>query len=189
MASRDNQLVTYVTDAEKKQLEEWADETGKSLSALLREAVLEYTDHDRARRIEEKVDHLIECLDTPADGEHTHTKTTGVSRSVPEKARAVADHIFAHYDPPIKGDDVELAIENSADVGDERSVRKYKEQLKKRDLLFEHPHQPVWTDQVDEWVKWVEKAHVDLDPHEVTDDYGLSIDEYTDLVEEVVADA
>lgn len=182
--SRDNQIITYVTDAEKRQLKEWAAKTGKSQSELAREAILEFTDHDRTRRLEEKVDRILNTLDAAADGQHTHTNSTSTSRSVPEKARAIADHLNQHHETPVKTDDVELAIENIADVGDDRSVRKYKSQLKKRDHLFEHPLQPVWTDSKQEWVNWMEGATVDADPHEVTDDYGVTPDEYADLAME-----
>jgi hypothetical protein len=184
MGDRDHQLVTYVTAAEKKQLQEWAEKTGKSQSALLREAVLEYTDHDRTRRIEEKVDQILDRMDAH-DGD-THTHKGGNTKSVPEKARAVADHLYSHYDAPINESDVELAIENIADVGDDRSVRKYKSQLKKRNLLFEHPAQPVWTDDKQEWVEWMELAHVEsVDVSEATAGYGISNEEYADLAEEL----
>lgn len=185
MSDRNNQVITYVTDAEYRQLKEWSDDTGKSMSHLLREAVLEYVDHDRTRRIEEKVDRLLEVVDASDAGEHTHTNTG--QKSVPEKARAVADHIYQQYDAPIKADDVEVAIENIARVGDDRSVEKYKQQLKKRDLLFAHPHQPVWTDNKEEWVGWVEGASVGGDVPDEIDDYRMDRSEYVELVEELNA--
>lgn len=183
MTSRDNQVITYVTDAEYKQLKEWSEETGKSMSHLLREAVLEYTDNDRTRRIESKVDRILERVDAPEAGTHTHTNPG--SKSVPEKARAVADHIYAQYDPPVNDDDVEIAIENIAAVGDDRSIEKYKQQLKKRDLLFEHPYQPVWTDNEREWVEWVENATVQSDVHDIVDEYRMAVDDYIQIAEQI----
>jgi hypothetical protein len=180
MSEKSEQVKAYVTPAEKKQLKEWAAETDQSLSSLVRQAVLEYTDRDRAARIEDKLDRVLDSL---GDDAHTHTARPG--NSVPEKTRAIADHIYQHYDGAIKGDDVELAIENIAAVGDARSVRKYKKQLKKRNLLFKHPNQPVWTDDKEQWVGWVEGAYVDVDLNDVTDPYNIDAGEYADLVEEL----
>lgn len=178
MTNRDNLVKIYLTDEEKAQFTRWADEAGKTQSELGRDAILEYLDKDRAARIEDKLDRVLDALDS---GEHTHTKTSRSKNSVPETARQVAKHIHANYETPIKGTDVELAIENIAEVGDERSVAKYKDQLKKRNLLFKHPHQPVWTDMKDEWVEWVENATVNPDISEMTADYGIDTDEYIEL--------
>jgi len=172
MSKRNNRVVTYLTDDEYGQLKEWADEADKPLSQLLRQAVLEYTDKDRLLRMEDKIDTLLAYSE---NGTHTHTKS---NNSVPEKARAIAQHIYKEHSPPIKEDDVELAIENIADVGDERSVEKYKSQLKKRQLLFCHPFQPVWTDKKQQWVKWVEQSDVADQSHEIADEYNMSISEY-----------
>jgi len=190
VTKRDNVVKTYLDDEEKRQLAEWADESGKSQAALLRQAVLEYLDHDRAARIESevrdlntKVDDVLSLLD---DG-GTHTHTTSGPQSVPEKARRVARHIYDRYDIPVSTTDVELAIENIADVGDDRSIQKYKRQLKKRGLLYQHPSGNVWTDETDEFVSWVEGAYHEPDVHDVTDAYDISTDEYIDIAEKVTA--
>jgi hypothetical protein len=183
MPNRSKQLKIYVTEAEMKQLKEWKEQTGKSLSELGREAILEYTDHDRTRRIEEKVDQLLECIDHSEAGTHTHTNAN--TNSVPETARAVVDHIYSEYEAPIKDDDVEIAIENIAGVGDERSIDNYKSQFKKRGLLYEHPNSPVWTDDKTQWVTWVENATVDPDINERTEPYKMTRSEYIELAEEI----
>jgi len=190
VTKRDNVVKTYLDDEEKRQLVEWADDTGKSQAALLRQAVLEYLDHDRAARIEEevrelntKVDDILACVDD--GGSHTHT--TSAPQSVPEKARSVARHIFDRHGMPIKTGDVELAIENIADVGDDRSVKKYKHQLKKRGLLYEHPNGNVWTDKTEQFVRWVEGAFVNPDVYAETDEYDINQDEYVEIVEEIEA--
>jgi len=181
MPEKSEQVKAYVTPAEKRQLKEWAEETDQSLSSLVRQAVLEYTDRDRTARIEDKLDRVLDSLDADA---HTHKRpASGTARSVPEKARGVADHIYQHHDSVVRGDDVELAIENIASVGDERSVRKYKAQLKKRNLLFKHPNQEVWTSERDRWVSWVEGAYVDVDLHEVTEPYNIDTTEYREIAE------
>jgi len=187
MSNRDNRVVTYLTDAEKAQLDEWAETTDKSMAHLLREAVLEYTDRDRTARIEEKVDKALTLLE---DGEHTHTRTSESSasgntqKSVPEKAREIARRVYQNHESPVKGTDVEIAIEDIAG-GDERTLAKYTDQLKKRDLMFEHPVQPIWTDSKREWVQWVENATVDKSVHDWTDEYRMSFEEYDDIAEEI----
>jgi len=178
MPGRDNPVTVYLTDEEKAQLTEWADEAGKSQSDLCREAIMEYTDRDRAARIESKLDRVLSSL----DGEtHTHTPPKK-SASVPERARSIARRLYEHNDMPVKGSAVEIAIENVAG-GDDRTVSKYKEQLKKRGLLYEHPMQPVWTDQKREWVQWVENATVDTDVHEWVDQYDVTVDEYNEIAD------
>jgi predicted transcriptional regulator len=185
MSDKTEQVKTYVTPAEKRQLKEWAEETDQSLSSLVRQAVLEYTDRDRTARIEDKLDRVLASLD---DDAHTHKGSmSGPSRSVPEKARAVADHLYQNYEGVIRGDDVELAIENIADVGDDRSVDKYKTQLKKRNLLFKHPNQDIWTPEKEQWVNWVEGAYVDVDVHSMTEPYNIDFSEYNALAEAVKA--
>lgn len=143
-------LQIYVTEENYQQLKEWADETGKSISELGREAILEYTDHDRLRRIEDKLDLLV---DTDSEANNTHTQRTN---SVPKKARAVADHIFSTYDEVVKNEDVEFSIENIAGVGDSRSIKRYKNQFRKRGLLYEHPGDPpLWTTGTDQFTEWL----------------------------------
>lgn len=182
MGNRDNPVTVYLTDAEKQKLDRWSDEVDKPLSQLCRDAILEYTDRDRTERIEHEVRDVNDKLDrvlSLVDGEHAHT--SGGQKSVPEKARSVAQHLYRNHETPIQEKDVVMAIENIADVGDERSVGKYKEQLKKRELLFEHPNSPVWTDDKEEWVGWVEGAYHNPDIHEVTAEYGMSTTEYAQL--------
>jgi len=82
MDKRNNPVTVYLTDEEKAQLQRWADESGKSLSDTLREAVLEYTDKDRFARIEDKLDRALALADGGTDtscaGEHTHAPQSTV---------------------------------------------------------------------------------------------------------------
>jgi len=190
VSKRDNVVKTYLDDEEKRQLVEWSEDTGKSQAALLRQAVLEYLDHDRSARIEAEVRDLNTKVDdilTHLDDSGSHTHTSSGPQSVPEKARAVARHIHDRHDIPIKTSDVEIAIENIADVGDDRSIDKYKRQLKKRGLLYQHPSGTVWTDEKTQFVNWVEGAYHDPDLHEVTDEYDIDTDEYIDIADKVTA--
>lgn len=187
MSRRDNPVKTYLSDEEEKKLEQWADEVDKSKSELLRDAVMEYTDLDRYERIEHDLNQLTEKVDrvlTLVDGEHAHTKGSDRTTSVPEKARTIARRLYKNHEVPVKTKDVELAIEDIAG-GDERTVSKYKDQLKKRGLLYEHPNSPVWTDDQSQYVKWVEGAYHNPDVHEVTQEYGMSTTEYTQHAEEI----
>lgn len=181
MGSRDNPVTVYLTDDEKQQVKKWADKSGKTVSGLVRDAVLEYTDRDRAARIEDKLDRTLSLL---SDGEHTRTQEIGRNASVPEKARAIARRLYNNHEMPVKGNDVELAIEDIAGA-DDRTIDTQKDQLKKRGLLYEHPMQPVWTDSKRQWVKWVESATVDADVHDWTDEYDLSTTEYHDIAKEI----
>jgi hypothetical protein len=184
MSERCNQVITYLDDAEYQQLQEWSDTTGKSMSHLLREAILEYTDRDRTARIEEKVDRVLAQF---GETEHTHTWNMDPpkpQKSVPDKAREIARRLYSNHEMPVKGTDVELAIEDIAG-GDTRTVAKYKDQLKKRGLLYEHPVQPVWSDEKTQWVKWVENATVSGSVLDWTTEYGIETDEYEKIASEV----
>lgn len=185
MADRRNPVTVYLTDSEKQKLETWADEVDASLSHLCREAIREYTDRDRTERVEHEVRDINDKLDrviTLLDGEHTHTSGPDKTTSVPDKARQIARRLYSNHDTPIQTADVDLAIEDIAG-GDDRTVGKYHDQLKKRGLLYEHPNSPVWTDTKSEWVEWVEGAYHNPDVHEVTQEYGMSTTEYTELAE------
>lgn len=184
MSRRDNQVKTYLTDKENAKLERWADKVDKSKSELLRQAVLEYTDRDRVERIESEVRDLHGKVDrvlSLVDGGHTHTQG---NKSIPQKAREIAETIYQNHTMPIKDTDVELVIENIGG-GDERTLEQYKNQLKKRELLFEHPNSSVWTNDKQKWVKWTENAYHNPDVHEVTQEYGTSTTEYIEITEEL----
>lgn len=162
MADRDNQVITYLNDKEHSQLKEWSNETGKSMSHLLREAILEYTDRDRAARLEgqiedidEKVEQVLASLES--DTAHTHKNNgppTQGSEAV-EKARSIVSRLQANHDEVMKDEAVQRAIEDIAGI-DDRTVRKYKRLFRKRGILFEHPGEPpIWTTESEQWFKWL----------------------------------
>jgi len=177
---RDNPVTAYLSDREKSKLKKWSNECDKPQSQLVREAIIEYMDNDRTARLEEKVDR---CLTLLENDEHTHTNPA--QGKVPKRARSIAKRIYANHTVPVQENDVEIAIEDIAG-GDDRTLKKYKEQLKKRGLLYEHPMQPVWTDDKEHWVKWVESATVDSDIYERVDDYGMTTNEYHEIAERVL---
>ena len=187
MTERDNPVTAYLTDDEKQKVERWSNELDKTQSELIRQAITEFTDRDRYERIEHEIGEVHDKLDrvlASLGDEHTHTSADPRTRSVPEKARDIARRIYRNHDLPVNDADVELAIEDIAGA-DERTVSKYKSQLKKRGLLFEHPNSPVWTDEKTEWVSWVEGAYVNPDVHDVTQEYGISTTEYTKTAEQI----
>ena len=158
MSRRSNPVTVYLTDEEKSSLERWADDAEKTQSQLLREAVLEYLDHDRAARIEDEVRDISRKLDDvlgQLDSSSTHTHTTP-SDSL-STARQMIRTLQRNYSEAIKADDVETVIENHAGI-DERTIRKYKRLFRSRGLLFEHPgDRPLWTTETDLWGRWVKQ--------------------------------
>jgi len=165
MSKRNNRVVAYLTDDELKALKEWSDETDKSRSHLVREAILEYLDHDRTDRIEEVVREnnqlLSELADTLAEpSTHTHTDEPACT-SAPsgsnstEKMRSMVDRVQTNHAPVVNADDLDRIIEDEAGA-DDRTLRKYKGLMRKRGLLFEHPGDPpLWTTETDQWLDWL----------------------------------
>jgi hypothetical protein len=191
MTRRNNKVSVYLSDAELSQIREWADEAEKPVSQLLRDAVLEYTDRDRVKRIEDDIGGIDEKLDqllAQIDTEHTHTRSRNSDsrqQSVPETTREIAQIVYDKHGVPVPDKDVELVIENNAG-GTDRTKRQYKSQLKKRELLFKHPAAEVWTDDKEQWVGWQVKAtpgEVDVDA--VTDEYGMRTDEFEKIAEAI----
>jgi hypothetical protein len=186
MSRENNPLTVYLSDDEMATLKQWKNKTGKSLSELGREAITEYTDHDRIERVEHDVAQLDEKLERVlalVEGEHTHTRG---QKSVPEKAREIADAVYQKHEMPVNEATLEIEIENHAG-GDDRTLEKYKKQLKKREFLFEHPNSAVWTSEKRQWVRWTENAYVNEDVHDITQGYGTSTTEYISIAEELEA--
>lgn len=161
MTGRDNQVKTYLTDAEYLQIKDWADKTDKSMSELVRQAILEYTDRDRVERLEsdmtelhEKIDRVLTLVENDA---HTHKDEPPMNQSgtALETARDIIRRLQENHEKIIKNADVERAIEDMAGI-DDRTIRKYKDIFRKRGLLFEHPGESaVWTTDTDEWLEWM----------------------------------
>lgn len=188
--SRDNRAVTYLTDDEIAGLKAWSDETGKSVSNLIREAVREYLDHDRNDRIERQLaqlnDRVEEVHALVENSEHTRTNSalsSGGSDTV-EKAREIHRRISNNHEPVVKDEPVTRAIEDIAGA-DPRTVDKYKAVLKRRLLLFKHPHSAVWTVDRKQWLEWCQQ-NIDHNPElsvgDVVDGYDLTKQEYAELV-------
>lgn len=162
MTRRDNVVSTYLSDDEKADLSRLAEKANESQSTLVRKALLEYIDHDRNARLEEKVRGLDDKMDRVLehlsdDTTHTHKEHEPPSKatSVTEKARHMMRAIHDRDGEVLKNHDLELVIENHSG-GDDRTIRKYKDHLRKRGLLLENPSEvPTWTTDADLWSGWL----------------------------------
>lgn len=185
MPTRNNVKKTYLSDEEAARFSKWADEAEKSESALLRQAVLEYLDKDRAARIEEKVDRLEAKIDElhphpEADTAHTHkpTNTMSASSEVAENKRQIVRRIQSNHSEVFKDDVLVRAIEDTAGY-DDRTIDKYKRIVRERGLLFEHPGEsPLWTTETETWLDWM-SSYLQLNGRDeaeaVVDDYPARI--------------
>jgi hypothetical protein len=165
----------------REQIDEWDGENPGHVGYHVEQALKEYVDTDRYARIEDKVDSVLAHV-SDGGGAHTHT-TTQASETV-ERARQIYRRLADNHGLVVKDDDVIRAVEDIAGA-DDRTVQKYKEVLKRRSLLFEHPaDSAVWTTDREKWVRWTEN-HVDNNPtltvHDVIDEYDLDIDRYDEL--------
>ena len=185
MSQRNNRAVTYLTDEEAAQLSEWAEDSGKSQSTLLREAVLEYLDRDRANRVEELAREnrdLLEDLHAHiCDGDpHTHKDQGGMKRGSDslEKARQMVRRLQENHGEVIKAADVDRVIEDIAGV-DDRTLEKYKSIFRRRGILFEHPGETaVWTTEGNQWLNWLERYAALNGPEaaeEIADQYPTDV--------------
>jgi hypothetical protein len=162
MSKRDNQIVAYLTDAEKSQLSQFVQDSEKTQSEVVRRAILEYLDHDRAARVEsevrdlhDKVDRVLDTLDSGDSHTHMNQPPMNQGSTAVERARDMVRRIQGNHEMIIKDDDVERVIEDNAGA-DDRTIRKYKQLFRKRGLLFEHPgERPVWTLESSQWCDWI----------------------------------
>jgi hypothetical protein len=124
--------------------------TDGTLGEHAENALLEYMDRDRDARVEEKVDRNRELLEelcdavSEADG-HTHTPDSDISEPstsgspTVERTRQIAKRLQSESDSVVSNDDVERAIVDIAG-GHDQTVKKYKSELRRRGLCFEHPN-------------------------------------------------
>jgi len=201
MADRDHRVVTDVPESWVIELDELAETAGKSRADILRDAIREYLDHDRAARIEAdiadlkaEVADLQQAVSDETTHTHKHDTVTKASETV-EKTREIADRLRSNYEHSCRTNELERCIKDIAG-GDRRTVQKYKSELKDRSLAFEHPNDstPVWFTDRQQW-RDAAKRHASntLDPKqtlkELCDDYGdITPSDVADLAAEVAAD-
>jgi len=124
-------------------------------------ALREYINEDRQARLERNQHEIQEQLSdvrallSEREGTHTHKADPGCAESDP--VAEIHRRVVNNYKGAVKDGDVERVIENvrDLDIGDPRTLRRYKQKLRQRGLLFEHPGEPpLWTADRDMWTNW-----------------------------------
>lgn len=180
MADNRKRLQVYLEPEEYKQLKEWSNETGKSMSEIARTGIMEYTDQDRQKRIEDKVDKVLTLVE---NGEHTHTTENTVQTDTSEtvaKMRQIVERLQsnANQDGVVSDSTVKQAIEDIAG-GHDKTLKKYKQIVRERGLLFEHPGETsTWTLDSEMWMGWM-KNYANLngvdEAEKITDNYPANV--------------
>jgi hypothetical protein len=165
-------------------------------------ALLEYMDRGRDTRIEEKIDanrELIEQLQQTLSEEtgHTHTPESGFSEPdtsgspTVERTRKIAERLQSQAEIGVENEQVERAIVDLAG-GHDQTVRKYKTELRRRGLLFEHPNDdsPMWYLEREPWFNAVKSYALETpDPEgtvsKVVDEYPVKTRQIADDLEVV----
>lgn len=194
---RERRLQVYLQPEEFKQLKEWSTETGKSMSDLARDAILEYTDVDRYERIEQELATVADRLgrlERALSDDDTHTHKDGVyigTSETVQKTWEIAERLNQNHDDLLSASDVDRAIKDIAG-GDPRTVRKYRAELKERSLAFEHPNpdSDTWFLSVDMFLEDLEGyANQTQKPEAIVQrelsKYGLSFPDVRDKLETI----
>jgi hypothetical protein len=167
-------LNAEVADRFRAFVQEAEGKTDGTLGEHVETALLEYMDRDRGSRIEDKIDQnreLIEQLhQTLSEGDgHTHTPESGFSGSqtqpqtpntsgspTVERTRKIAERVYDLTEVSAPTEQVERAIVDIAG-GHDQTVQKYKKELRRRGLLFEHPSEnaDLWYVDRSEWAERV----------------------------------
>lgn len=128
-------------------------------------ALSEYLNEDRQARLEknqhEMQEQLHELRTLVAESQSTHTHKDEAGCTNGTRVEAIHREIVNMDSGAVKDEAVERVIEDVADldVGDPRTIRRYKTKLRQRGLLFEHPGEPpLWTADRDLWAKWATGA-------------------------------
>jgi Arc/MetJ-type ribon-helix-helix transcriptional regulator len=144
-------------------LDQQADEAGKSRADLIRTAIREYLDEDRAARLEADMAEVMSQLDR-IEGElsggdtHTHMppdqgETTTEASETVQRTFEIAERLQSNHEGRILEKTLNRAIKDIAG-GDPRTVAKYQTELKERDHAYEHPSDdiPRWYLDRDKWL-------------------------------------
>lgn len=169
-----------------------ADEDGNThgrLGEALEDAMREYMDETRDARLENKIDDIRAML-SENDDTHTHDTCTPQSPTA-EKVADIVERIESDIDTnreiyTVQDDDVVRAIEEVAGA-DDRTVSKYRTQIKRRGELYQHPISRVWMSQAEAWaVQWA-YGHIEstpgASPEDVLEEYPMTHDEFIEILE------
>lgn len=152
-----SQFVEWVEDVEGQKHGE--------IGRHVENALSEYMNEDRQARLEKNQQeiqeelHDLRALLDERDSTHTHKTNAGCNES--DLVSEIHRQIVHNYDGAVKDEDVERTIVDVAElpVGDPRTISRYKQNLRKRGLLYEHPGEPpIWTDDREMWVRWANGA-------------------------------
>jgi len=198
MPNRDCRIVADVPERWVVDLDEMAEQAGKSRAHIIRDAVREYIDHDRTARLESEVSDISAQLDRIEDAlsdgsthTHKHEVATGTSETV-AKTREIAERLQNNHDERLMASDVDRAIKDIAG-GDPRTLEKYRGELKEREHVYEHPNPeaPTWylsrREYLDDLAQYAQQtgkpaaivarelAEYDLEVSDVNDDIPLQL--------------
>lgn len=177
------------------QFREFVDETKGGvygqLGPELENAMREYMDRDRYSRIEarqkEMAQHLETLVGTFAETDGTHTHTGHVTpTTVTEKRQLIAADLHDRDAPVFPEREVNAAIRAHAGA-DDRTLRKYKGELKAHGDAYNHPDHDseAWTTDPRQFARWAEEHYrsvPDADLSEMLEPYEMTIEEYDRLI-------
>jgi len=146
-------------------------------------ALKEYMNEDRQARLEKNQHaiqeelHDLRTLLDEREGTHTHKEQAGCNET--DRVAEIHRQVVNNHEGAVKDEDVNRIIEDVANlqVGDPRTLRRYKQKLRQRGLLYEHPGDtPIWTDEHDLFARWANSTATCRDDLEgACDPYPASV--------------
>jgi len=163
---------------------------GKIRGELGREvenALIEYMDNDRYDRIEtnqeethKKLNRILSALGDDAD---THAHTADVSPTTVSEKRDVIAAQLNERDTPVLSERVVVDTIEKIAGGDERTIRQYKDALRRSGEVFDHPSSDssAWTTDREQFATWA-LAEYDSRPDasiaDILEPYAMDPNEY-----------
>ena len=166
--------------------------TRGELGRMAERALIEYMDNDRYARIEanqaETHELLNSVLGALSENSTTHTHTADVKpMTVTEKRDLIAGKLRDREAPIMPERDVVDAIESVAG-GDDRTIRKYMDSLRRSGKAFDHPSSDstAWTTDAEQFATWALaefESRPDASMRDILDAYAMDVREYEDLLD------
>lgn len=169
---------------------------GKIRGELGREvenALIEYMDNDRYDRIESKQDETHDKLDrllaALGDDGDTHTHTADVSPTTVSEKRDVIAARLKQHDTPVLSERVVIEAIEEVGGGDERTVRKYKDALRRSGEVFDHPSSDssAWTTDPEQFATWAlaeYESRPDASIADILEPYAMDPNEYERILDD-----
>lgn len=172
---------------------------GKIRGELGREverAMREYMDNDRYARIERGQEETQEKLDrvlrTLGELDSTHTHKGDVSPTTVAEKRDIIGAKLRERDAPVMPErDVVAAIEDVAG-GDDRTVSKYMDSLRRAGQAFDHPSSDssAWTTDDEQFATWALsefESRPDATISDILEPYAMDPNDYEKLLDDAAA--